>query len=469
MKKFVFFSALILLILSLSSCVLIKDNVKPLISNFTKSATLLSQKNISFSANVIDTGSGVESVVFEINDSPLPTFKTGTSVYMANWIGVYGSPTVTVLAQDKAGNLATKTDSFFVNDSTPPIVEVNAPQTVAVGVKFPITLKAYDIQSGVKKVSLEIDGENVPITNDNTIDWTFSDIGNHEILVTAVNRQGLVSMKKIDIMSINARNVLPYVQFVKFPSVVKSDQSATFTIYAYSPNGIGIVNLNFGKSEKKLYANSNNIYTFVLEVGDVKDSLIQATCTVYDGVGVKKVIHKEVVALSKNSTVTVIVPKFSVKTKKVQIPFFVASLSKLVKISALIDGIPVNVEGSFPKMMALWNSSPGNHVLGIALNGNVVKEMSFSSITPETKVVAVTNSSTQVIVEFSNVVKAYADPVFEIDFGNSMLLLDKKDIVVDGNKVFIPSSVITKSCSARIIGLRDFYGRILSFSFKIER
>ena len=88
MKKFALFSVLIFVILSLSSCVLIKDNVKPLISNFTKSATLLSQKNISFSANVIDTGSGLENVVFEIDDSPLPTFKTGTSVYVANWIGV---------------------------------------------------------------------------------------------------------------------------------------------------------------------------------------------------------------------------------------------------------------------------------------------------------------------------------------------------------------------------------------------
>ena len=330
-------------------------------------------------------------------------------------------------------------------------------------------MKAYDIQSGVKSVSLEIDGENVPITNDDTINWTFSDIGSHEILVTSVNGQGLVNTKKVEIMSINARSVSPYAQFVKFPSVVKSDQNATFTIYAYSPNGIGIVDLKFGKSEEKLYANSNNLYTFVLKVEDVEDSLIQATCTVYDGVGIKKVIHKDVVALSKNSTVTVIVPKFSVKTGKAQIPFFAASLSKSVKVSALIDGIPVDVEGNFPRMMALWNSSPGNHVLGIVLDGNVVKEMSFSSIIPETKVVTVTNGSTQVIVEFSNAVEAYANPVFEIDFGNSTLLLDKKDIVVDGNKVFIPSSIITKSCSARIVGLRDSYGRILSFSFKIER
>ncbi len=469
MKRFVFFSILALIILSLSSCVLVRDNVKPLISNFTKSATLLSQKNISFSANVIDTGSGLESVVFEINDSPLPTFKTGTSVYVANWIGVYGSYNITVLAQDKAGNLATKTDSFFVNDSTPPIIEFDAPKTVAVGVKFPIALKAYDIQSGVKSVSLEIDGENVPITNDDTINWTFSDIGSHEILITAVNGQGLVNTRRVDMMSINARNVPPYAQFVKLPPIVKSGQSATFTVYTYSPNGIGVVDLKFGKTERKLYANTSNLYTFTLKVDNVENGLVQATCTVYDGVGIKKVIHKDVVVLSKSSTVAVVVPKFNVESKKAQIPFFVASMSKPIKISALIDGIPVDVEGSFPKMVALWNSSPGNHVLGIDLNGDIVKEMNFSSVAPETKVVRVTTTSTQVIIEFSNVVEAYADPIFEIDFGNSTLLLDKKDVIVKGNKVFIPSSIVAKPCSAKIIGLKDSYDRILSFSFEIER
>ena len=379
-----------------------------------------------------------------------------------------GSYNVTILAQDKAGNLATKTDTFFVNDSTPPIIEFNAPKTVAVGVKFPIALKAYDIQSGVKSVSLEIDGENVPITNDDTIDWTFSKIGKHEILVTAVNGQGLVNTKKIDMMSINARNAPPYAQFVNFPSVVKSGRSATFTIYAYSPNGIGDVDLKIGKSERKLYANTNNLYTFVLKTDDAKSRLVQATCTVYDGVGIEKIIHKDLVVLSKNSTIAVIIPKFSVDTKRARIPFFIAS-SKRVKISALVDGIPVDIEGRFPRMTALWESSPGNHVFGIACDNHVLKKINFSSIIPETRVIGVTNTSTQVIVEFSNKVKFYANPVFEIDFIGSTLLLNKKDVIVDGNKVFIPSSIITKPCFARIIGLKDSYDRVLNFSFKIKR
>lgn len=468
MRKFVFFASLAALFLLLTSCMLVKDNTPPAITNFTTSSTLLSRTNISFSADVIDTGSGVDSVVFEIDGSPLPTSQKGTSVYVANWYGVYGSHRVTVLAEDRAGNLATKKESFFVADSTPPIVNVEIPKTVAVGVKFPITLKIYDLQSGVESVSMTIDGKNVRLISD-TLDWTFSNVGTHKISVTAFNGQGLVTTKNFEISSINAKNVPPYAQFMKWPDVVKSGKSATFTVYAYSPNGIGKVNLKFGNITRTLTVNSDNVYTFVINIPNVGNAVLQATCTVTDGVGIKKTIHEDIMALSKNSTANVIIPKFSVRTAVAKIPFFVGTVSNSVKVSAMIDGIPVNVEGSFPKMFALCHLTPGKHSISVDLNGKVFGNAKFSSFLPPVKIVGISKTSTELIVEFSEKVEAYANPVFELSFGStSTVLIDKKDVVVKGKTVSFPISTVPTSCSIKAIGLRDIYGRVISSSFKIS-
>ncbi|GEM_PF-1566122 len=468
MEKFVFFVSLVVLLLLLTSCMLVKDNTPPSITNFTTSSTLLSRTNISFSADVIDTGSGVDSVVFEIDGSPLPTSQKGTSVYISNWYGVYGSHRVTVLAEDRAGNLATKKDSFFVADSTPPIVNVKFPKTVAVGVKFPITLKVYDLQSGIESVSMTIDGENVPLISD-TIDWTFSNIGIHKISVTAFNGQGLVTTKNFEISSINARNVPPYVQFVKWPSVVKSGKSATFTVYAYSPNGIGKVGLKFDNVIRVLTANPDNVYTFVIDVPNVGNGILQATCTVTDGVGIKKTIHEEIMTLSKNSTANVIIPKISVKTPIAKIPFFVGTVSKSVKVSAMVDGIPVDVEGSFPEMFAICQLTPGKHTINVILNGKVFGKAMFSSFLPPVKIIGISKTSTELTVEFSGQVEAYADPVFELSFGaTSTILINKRDIIIKGKMVSFPISMIPTSFSIKAIGLRDIYGRVISSSFDIS-
>lgn len=468
MEKFVFFVSLVVLFLLLTSCMLVKDNTPPSITNFTTSSTLLSRANISFSADVIDTGSGVDSVVFEIDGSPLPTSQKGTSVYVANWFGVYGSHRVSILAEDRAGNLATKKDSFFVADSTPPIVNVKFPKTVAVGVRFPITLKVYDLQSGIESVSVTIDGENVPLIS-NTIDWTFSNIGTHNISVTAFNGQGLVTTKNFEISSINARNVPPYAQFVKWPSVVKSGKNATFTVYAYSPNGVGEVDLKLGNIAHVLTANPDNIYTFVINVPSVSNGILQATCTVTDGVGIKKTIHEEIMALSKNSTANVIIPKFSVRTPIAKIPFFVGTVSKSVKISAVVDGIPVDVEGSFPKMFAVCQLAPGKHTISVAVNGKVFGKAKFSSFLPPVKIIGISKTSTELTVEFSGQVEVYADPVFELSFGaTSTILINKKDVIVKGKTVSFPLSMVPTSCFIKTIGLRDFYGRMVSSSFDIS-
>ena len=467
MKKIVFFFSVAVVALSLTSCMLIRDNMPPVITNFTTSSTLLSRTNISFSADVIDTGSGLSKVVFEIDGSPLPTSQKGTSLYVANWYGVYGSHKVVVLAEDRAGNLSEKKDSFFVADSTPPIVEVSLPKTVAVGVRFPITVKAYDLQSGVKSVSVTIDGEKVPLISNN-IDWIFTNVGTHKISVTAVNGRGLVTTRTFEINSINARKVPPYVQFVKWPGVVKSGKNATFTVYAYSPNGIGKVYLSFDKSKRISLPNANNVYNFVIKIPNVSNGVYQATCTVVDGVGIKKTIHESIVALSKDSTVDVMVPKFSAKSVIVKIPFFVGTLSTSVRISALVDGIPVSVGGSFPKMFAVAQLKPGEHTLGIALNGKVFKTVNFSSKITPVKIVRVSKTSTEITIEFSNRVEIYANPVFVLSTGGtSTVLIDKKDVVVNGKKVSFPLSMLPASCVIRTTGLRDLYGRVVKASFDI--
>jgi PKD repeat protein len=388
LKRFLLFSVITLTALILSSCVLVKDNTKPIISDFTRSATLLSQHMIHFQANIRDTGSGLEEVAFELNHSPLPVTKEGSDLFVANWFGVYGSYSITVLAQDKAGNMATKTDSFFVADSTPPIVEAQLPLKVAKDVEFPLSIKAYDLQSGVKNVSLEIDGESVPVSNNETLKWSFSSEGKHTVSLTAINNQGLITTKEIDVDVINERKVPPYVQFVTLPQTIKSDKNTTFDVYAYSPNGIKKVELKvYDTTELSYFPSKNNVYEFHISIHPSTSKLVEATCTVYDSVGVKKVLAEPIVALSNDSSNVVIFPdNLSVRVAKektyAKIPFFVGSSNQNLKVKAYIDGVPADVEGSLPEMFALWKPSTGIHLLAVSVNGKIIKEKQFSLSLP---------------------------------------------------------------------------------------
>lgn len=372
----------------LSSCVLVKDNTKPIISEFTKSATLLSQHMIYFKANILDTGSGLEEVAFELNHSPLPVTKEGSDLFVASWLGVYGSYNITVLAQDKAGNIATKTDNFFVADSTPPVVKVKLPTTVAKGVEFPLSVRAYDLQSGMKNLSLEVDGENVPISDDEVLEWSFSTQGIHTISLTAVNNQGLVTTKEFKVNVVNERKTPPYAQFMFFPQSIQSGKSATFSVYAYSPNGIKKVELKMGKSTELAYFPSKgNIYTFHFLANTLTNKVVYATCTVYDMLGMKKEIVRPIVLLSSNSTSTALFPgeikvEIDKKSTCVELPFFVGSVEKNLKVKAYVDGVPVDVTGEPPRMFALWNPLPGIHVLAIAIDGKIISEKKISSFSP---------------------------------------------------------------------------------------
>ncbi len=384
-RLFLLISLLVLLTLLLSSCVLVKDNTKPLILDFTKSATLLSQHMIYFKAKILDTGSGLEKVAFELNHSPLPLTTEGSDVFVANWLGVYGSYSVTVVAQDRAGNVATKTDKFFVADSTPPMIKILSPKKITKDVEFPLTIKAYDLQSGIRNVSLEIDGENVPVSNEETLKWVFPTEGVHHISLTAVNNQGLITTKQMDLNVINERKTPPYAQFVNFPQVLQSDKDATFSVYAYSPNGVKVVELQIGKNVKEIFSSSNNIYNFHFSLHCENNEIFQATCTMYDVTGIKKVISGKILVLSKDSTTAVIFPELkkdlspSKRSHYLKIPFFVGGIDvKKLNVKAYIDGIPVDVEGDFPQMFTLWRPTKGIHVLAIAVNGKIVKEEEFS-------------------------------------------------------------------------------------------
>ncbi len=376
-KKFLFFVLIVAVALVLSSCVLIKDNTKPLISNFTKSATLLSQHFIRFSANVIDTGSGLENVIFEINGSPLPTTKEGTNLFVANWFAVYGSYRVTVLAQDRAGNLATQTDSFFVMDSTPPVIKVISASTVAKGMSFPIKVTAYDPQSGVKNVEIEVDGEKVH-TLSRVFEWSFSQKGLHTVSVTAVNGQGLISRKSVKVNVVDASKIPPYVQVVEYPKVVESGKPATFVVYAYSYLGIKGVKLDVG-SKYEGVVRKGNLYTFRVNIPSEKSGLLTATCIVYEATR-KWEITKQFFVLSPSATIGISFPSHFPKivaNTMVRIPFFMGEKKEKTNFSARVDGIPVDVEGTFPKFFVLWNGKAGKHVLTISVNGKIVGKKVF--------------------------------------------------------------------------------------------
>uniref|UniRef100_A0A7V3VSQ1 Uncharacterized protein n=1 Tax=Mesoaciditoga lauensis TaxID=1495039 RepID=A0A7V3VSQ1_9BACT len=465
MKKFLFVVTISVLILVLSSCMLIKDSSKPMILNFTKSATLLSGNEIQFSANVVDNGSGLSSVVFDLDGVALPTTFSGTSTYSANWIGVYGSNSVTVFAVDRSGNFATKTDTFFVKDSTPPIVKAFYPEEIAQNVNFPVTLNIYDPQSGIQSVSLSVDGKSLPFPS-KTLTLSFSNLGIHDLNVTAVNGQGLISTPTFYIDVVKKSDVKPYVQFINPPSVLQSGESATFTVYAYSPNGIQNVDFDLGAFQETLDSQASNVYTFNVKASIAGGKIYNATCTTFDSFGLQQSVSHKVFVISKDSTSDVVIPPITESGTKIKIPFFVGLLSKNVSVSANMDGIPLQVDGVMPQLYALWSPTFGEHTFNVNVNGSIVKNVKFDYDQPMTKVNGISVSSTALSITFSNNVYFYADPVFEISNQSSTVLVNEKNISIVGNKVYLPSSFGLKNGNVKILGLRDIYGP-MNFSFNL--
>lgn len=379
MKKFLFIFSILVLILALSSCMLVRGSSKPMIVGFTKSATLLSGKNIQFFAQVLSSNGGLSNVVFDLDGAPLPTTLSGTSFYTANWIGVYGYNKVTLYAIGTGGNVATKTDTFFVKDSTPPIVKVLYPVSIAQNVNFPVNIDVYDPESGIQSVSVSVNGKNIPFVS-NTLNLSFQNLGIHDLTVTAINGQGLISTPTFYINVVKPIEAKPYIQFTEVPNMMHANRSSTITVYAYSPNGIKSVDLQFlGVTEKFSSPNASNTYTFNLKLPAVKTDLYVATCTAIDEDGNTHSITNKFFVISNDATNTVYIPTISASsTGDIKIPFFAASDSGPFTVSAYIDDIPVQIYGDMPNFYVLWPSSEGNHTLSVLINGTkLLQKMNF--------------------------------------------------------------------------------------------
>ncbi len=464
MKRFLLIFSILVLILVLSSCMLIRGSSKPMIYDFTKSATLLSGQNISFSAKVVDPD-GLSGVVFDLDDAPIPTTLMGTSSYTANWLGVYGYHKVTLFAVGAGGMVATKTDSFFVKDSTPPIVKAFYPDTISQNVNFPIHIDVYDSESGIQSVSLNVDGKNTPFSTN--FDLSFDTLGSHYFTVTALNGQGLISTPTFYIDVVKPVNAKPYVQFTNMPEMISAGHQSTVTVYAYSPNGIQSVSLKVGNLSDYLSGNASNTYIFNFKVPSSEISgLYEATCTVVDGIGNSQFSTSDVLIAPPSATSIVVIPTIDATSiGMIKIPFFAASNLTQFSVSAYVNGVPVQVYGNAPNFYAMWFSSYGDdNVFSVGINNSIVNKTQFSVYPQPLKVESVTYNSTNVAILFSQDVYYYANPVFEITNGASNLILNKNDVFIQGNKVYIPTFAALPKGQVHVLGLKDQNGPVnLSF------
>jgi len=436
-----------------------------MIFGFTKSATLLSGQNVSFSANVVDPD-GLSGVVFDLDGAPLPTTLIGTALYTANWLGVYGYHKVTLFAVGAGGNVATKTDSFFVKDSTPPIVKAFYPDTISQNVSFPVHVDVYDQESGIQSVSLSVDGRNIQLNSD-TFNLSFETLGIHDFTVTALNGQGLISTPTFYIDVVKPVDAKPYIQFTGMPEMISAGHESTITVYAYSPNGIENVSLKIGNLSDHLSANASNVYVFNVKIPPSQAiGLYEATCTVVDGIGHFQSVENDVLIAPSNATNIALIPTINATSVgMIKIPFFAASSLKRFNISAYVNGVPVQVYGNAPNFYAMWSSpSYGEDTFTVSINNSIVGKTKFMVNPQPLKVESVTYTSTNITIQFSGDVYYYANPVFEINKNASSVILGKNDISIRGNKVYLPLLLIWHGGYVNILGLKDQNGPVhLSF------
>jgi hypothetical protein len=170
------------------------DTKPPTVSLMSPAPGATVSGSITVSACAADNG-GVAGVQFKVDGANLGTEDT-KAPYSVTWnttTAANGSHTLTAVARDVAGNVATSAAVVVTvsNDTTPPSVSITAPAPNAtVSGTIPITASASD-NVGVAGVQFKLDGANLGAATTvapYSISWNTTAVANGSHTLTAVAR-----------------------------------------------------------------------------------------------------------------------------------------------------------------------------------------------------------------------------------------------------------------------------------------
>ncbi|MCB1159318.1 MAG: hypothetical protein H7A25_00730 [Leptospiraceae bacterium] len=165
-------------------------SVKPVEKIFVNEDTKLASLNGTYKIIAEDKVSGVDKVFYSVNDGPKQEY-TGQPIKLTNG----GPTTIKTSAIDKAGNESDET-SYVINvDNVAPSVKIVESQPlINVDGKFyakkgtTFSVKAADVDSGISKILVKLDGEQEFTSFADPISFTTG--GEHTIEAKAIDNVG---------------------------------------------------------------------------------------------------------------------------------------------------------------------------------------------------------------------------------------------------------------------------------------
>jgi hypothetical protein len=230
------------------------DTTPPTINYFIPGdGQVVGGTNVPVSGDATDTGSGVASMTFKIDDgSIIPPVTDTVAPFGTSFDSTLlsdGLHTITVTATDTSGNTTTPETHTFVVENTGPMINSFTPAAGALvhGTAVPLTGDATDIVSGVASMTFKIDdGSKIaPITDmsapfGGTFNSKLLADGTHTLTVIATNAVGSTSILAHTFTVDNTAPVQPHFTSVLAPftgattaSVNFADTDATSGVKSY--------------------------------------------------------------------------------------------------------------------------------------------------------------------------------------------------------------------------------------------
>lgn len=171
----------------------IEDFVAPVIDVASPTATDYGyHETLTIDVDMSDDLSGVYSTEITLDGAPV---DDGDAIALAGF--TLGDHTLTVRAEDTAGNVSNESVVFTVVDTIPPEITIDSPSatTYAHHEIVPVDVDVTDEKSGVADVAITLDG--TPVADGDDIDMLDLALGDHTLAVRAEDVSGNVSEKSV--------------------------------------------------------------------------------------------------------------------------------------------------------------------------------------------------------------------------------------------------------------------------------
>jgi PKD repeat protein len=259
------------------------DNVAPTIVNIVKPTIIKEGESATFSATATDPGT-LDTLTYSWNFGDTTTPQVGQSVN--HTFADNGNYNVILTVTDKDGAVTTQTLIVKVDNVAPTIVNIVKPTIIKEGEAATFSATATDPGTlDTLTYSWNFGINTIPKIGQ-TVNHTFADNGNYNVILTVTDKDGAVTTQTL-VVTVN--NVAPTIVNIVKPTIIKEGEAATFSATATDPGTLDTLTYSWnfgdttipqvGQTVNHTFADNGN-YNVILTVTDKDGAVTTQTLVV---------------------------------------------------------------------------------------------------------------------------------------------------------------------------------------------